>query len=130
MTRTLVPTRTTDAAGAAPTRAVRRRPDRPRLVPVTLHMPVRRRHRASGCRGRQRCSSNGRQILATLTDKGYEVLKEAAPGHVEQVRSTLFDQLTPEQVRALQDIFQTVLHNLEDLPPGCTATNSGTPDLR
>jgi hypothetical protein len=37
------------------------------------------------------------------------VLKAAAPGHVEQVRRSLFDALTPEQVRQLSAISTAIL---------------------
>jgi DNA-binding MarR family transcriptional regulator len=55
---------------------------------------------------RRDCPTDRRGQLAELTDEGYAVLKGAAPGHVEQVRRTLFDPLTPEQVgqvRAISD---------------------------
>jgi DNA-binding MarR family transcriptional regulator len=73
---------------------------------------------ANGWVERQRCSSNGRQILATLTDQGYDVLVNAAPGLVAQVRAAMFDVLSPAQVRQLRDIFRAVLVRLEELPPG------------
>lgn len=49
-----------------------------------------------------------RSILAQLTDDGFEVLKAAAPGHVETVRRLVFDQLTPEQVDQLGTIFGAI----------------------
>jgi DNA-binding MarR family transcriptional regulator len=58
---------------------------------------------------REKCTSDRRVVYAVLTDEGYEVLKEAAPGHVEAVRATLFDRLTPEQVRQLREISETVI---------------------
>ncbi|RCG30956.1 MarR family transcriptional regulator [Sphaerisporangium album] len=61
-----------------------------------------------------RCKRPGdaRTNLARLTDEGYAVLVEAAPGHVEEVRRVLFDHLSPEQVRQLQAIFESVLAGL------------------
>jgi DNA-binding MarR family transcriptional regulator len=41
---------------------------------------------------------DGRLTIATLTDDGYELLKQTAPGHVETVRSLVYDNLTPDQV--------------------------------
>lgn len=58
---------------------------------------------------REKCTSDRRVVYAVLTDEGYEVLKEAAPGHVEAVRETLFDRLSPEQVRQLREISETVI---------------------
>jgi DNA-binding MarR family transcriptional regulator len=61
---------------------------------------------------RCRHAQDGRTTLATLTDEGFAALAAAAPGHVEQVRSALFDPLTDEQVRQLREIFQAVLTKL------------------
>jgi DNA-binding MarR family transcriptional regulator len=58
---------------------------------------------------REKCTSDRRVVYAVLTDEGYEVLKEAAPGHVGAVRATLFDRLSPEQVRQLREISETVI---------------------
>ena len=54
-----------------------------------------------------------RSTLCTLTDDGFEVLKEHAPGHVEAVRKHLFDPLTPTQVRQLEEICNAVLDGLD-----------------
>lgn len=61
---------------------------------------------------RTRHARDGRTTLATLTDEGFAALADAAPGHVEAVRSALFDPLTPEQVRQLREIFEAVLTKL------------------
>ena len=53
-----------------------------------------------------------RGTLCTLTDEGYAVLEQNAPGHVEAVRSGLFDPLTPEQVRQLETICRAVADHL------------------
>jgi DNA-binding MarR family transcriptional regulator len=44
---------------------------------------------------------DGRFTNAILTDKGYQTLAEAAPGHVAHVRSLVIDVLSPEQLRRL-----------------------------
>ncbi len=77
---------------------------------------------------RRRCSSNARQILGTLTDQGYDILVEAAPRLVSQVRNALFDVLSPGQVTQLRDIFHAVLVNLEDRPLGCDPVLAPDPD--
>jgi DNA-binding MarR family transcriptional regulator len=64
---------------------------------------------AEGWVRRERCSGDRRVIYAVLTDEGFEVLRAAAPGHVEAVRASLFDQLTPQQVRQLREISETLL---------------------
>ena len=45
--------------------------------------------------------ADGRFTNAILTDKGFETLAEAAPGHVAHVRSLVIDVLSPEQLRRL-----------------------------
>lgn len=53
---------------------------------------------------REDCLTDRRGQIARLTDEGYAVLEAAAPGHVEQVRRSLIDALTPEQVAQLREI--------------------------
>lgn len=50
------------------------------------------------------CPTDRRGQIARLTDAGFEALKTAAPGHVEQVRRSLFDHLTADQVGQLTAI--------------------------
>jgi DNA-binding MarR family transcriptional regulator len=50
---------------------------------------------------REACLDDGRGVLCVLTDEGFEVLEAAAPGHVEGVRSAMFDPLAPTDVEAL-----------------------------
>jgi DNA-binding MarR family transcriptional regulator len=45
--------------------------------------------------------ADGRFTYAVLTDEGFRVLAEAAPGHVAHVRSLVIDVLSPEQLRRL-----------------------------
>ncbi len=59
------------------------------------------------------CPTDRRSTLATLTDRGFAVLAEQAPGHVAAVRKSLFDALTPEQVRQLEQICTAVVDNLD-----------------
>ena len=54
-----------------------------------------------------------RSTMCTLTDAGFDVLAEQAPGHVEAVRKHLFDALTPEQVGQLEQICNAVLNGLD-----------------
>ncbi len=57
---------------------------------------------------RSHCPTDRRGQVAMLTDEGFRVLAAAAPGHVEAVRSTLFDALTPAQVTQLRRISEAV----------------------
>lgn len=61
---------------------------------------------------RDDCPSDGRGSVVVLTDKGLRAIKDAAPGHVESVRTHLMDLLTPEQVQVLGDVTETVLRHL------------------
>ena len=48
------------------------------------------------------CPTDRRGQVAQLTDAGFAALAEAAPGHVSQVRRSLIDLLTPEQLAQLR----------------------------
>src|SRR5260370_591046 len=61
------------------------------------------------------CPTDRRGQVAELTEEGYAVLAAAAPGHVEQVRTSLFDGLAPDQVAPLQAIRQALAAQV----PGC-----------
>ncbi|MDQ1541715.1 MAG: hypothetical protein QOH29_2441 [Actinomycetota bacterium] len=64
---------------------------------------------------RETCPTDRRGQLAVLTDAGFAALEAAAPGHVEGVRSHLFDVLTPEQVGQLGEISKAVVDGLRPL---------------
>ena len=53
-----------------------------------------------------------------LTDSGFATLAAAAPGHVEGVRTHLFDQLSAEQVGQLRRLSDAVADHLEPLVGG------------
>jgi DNA-binding MarR family transcriptional regulator len=50
---------------------------------------------------RRECRGGPRGVWAVLTDAGYDVLKQAAPGHVRAVRNLLIDVLTPDERTAV-----------------------------
>src|SRR6201985_3994361 len=52
--------------------------------------------------------SDGRFTNGILTDKGFETLADAAPGHVAYVRSLVIDVLSAEQLRRLGMAANTV----------------------
>lgn len=58
---------------------------------------------------RQNCPTDRRGQIAQLTDAGFAMLAGAAPGHVEQVRRSLIDALTPEQVAQLGAISAAII---------------------
>lgn len=55
---------------------------------------------------------DGRGIIATMTDKGLELLQEAAPLHVEGVRSYLVDVADPADFAALGRVMDAVTDQL------------------
>ncbi|MGW0878943.1 MarR family winged helix-turn-helix transcriptional regulator [Streptomyces sp. NPDC002671] len=62
---------------------------------------------------REDCRWDKRSSLAVLTDEGTAVLERTAPGHVDTVRAALFDRLTPEQVRQLEEICAQIAGGLQ-----------------
>jgi len=70
-----------------------------------------------------RCRSevSKRVTMVRMTEEGYAVLVAAAPGHVETVRSLVFDEITPDDVEALGRIMRQVLHCIA--ASGLKATN-------
>jgi len=58
---------------------------------------------------RSDCPTDRRGQVAELTEAGFEALSVAARGHVEQVRRSLFDALTPEQVTQLRAISEAMI---------------------
>jgi DNA-binding MarR family transcriptional regulator len=54
-----------------------------------------------GLVGREPDRTDGRFTNAVLTEKGLKTLVDAAPAHLEHVRSLVIDVLTPEQLRRL-----------------------------
>jgi DNA-binding MarR family transcriptional regulator len=66
---------------------------------------------------RENCASDRRGQLAVLTDAGFAALANAARRHVGQVRSVIFDRLTPEQVRRLAEISTIIVEGLQPSDP-------------
>jgi DNA-binding MarR family transcriptional regulator len=62
---------------------------------------------------RERSTEDGRGNLAVLTDAGWDVVREVAPGHAEAVRAALFDPMTAEQTRVLGEALEQVLERLD-----------------
>jgi DNA-binding MarR family transcriptional regulator len=63
------------------------------------------------------CPEDARATNARLTAAGWSTVREAAPGHVANVRQHVIDALTPEQVHQLADITDAILGRLD---PGGT----------
>ena len=66
-----------------------------------------------GLVARAAVDSDGRGAEVVLTARGWQVLEEAAPKHLESVRRRLVDLLTPAEVDTLAAIAAKVVRNLE-----------------
>ena len=74
------------------------------------------RMEAAGLVERFSCDQDGRGRWATLSDKGWTLLVEAAHTHVRGVREHLVDLLTPTQFETLGDAFEQIGAHLEERP--------------
>lgn len=63
---------------------------------------------------REACRYDKRGSIAALTEAGFAVLERAAPGHVETVRSFVFDRLSEEQVAQLEEISAAIAQGLQE----------------
>ena len=66
---------------------------------------------------RERSADDGRGQVAVLTDAGWAKLLASAPGHIEAVRSLVFDGLRPDQVCALADLGRALLAQVDSVSP-------------
>jgi DNA-binding MarR family transcriptional regulator len=57
---------------------------------------------------RANCPTDRRGQIAQLTDEGFGALAAAAPGHVAQVRRSLVDRLSTEQIGQLREISASI----------------------
>ena len=58
------------------------------------------------------CEEDRRATNARLTEDGWKKIVAAAPGHVDNVREQVVDQLTSEQLDQLSDIAGSILKKL------------------
>jgi DNA-binding MarR family transcriptional regulator len=59
---------------------------------------------------REQLAHDRRTTVARLTDAGWAKVVDAAPSHVETVRSLVVEPLTPAQVRQLRSVAGRILH--------------------
>ncbi|MEI2641045.1 MAG: MarR family transcriptional regulator [Candidatus Nanopelagicales bacterium] len=62
---------------------------------------------------RQECTDDRRGFFAVLTDRGWEVLVDAAPHHVESVRQRIVEVLTPDEFAELGRLSQKLVDGLD-----------------
>ena len=64
--------------------------------------------------GRRRCQVDGRVVYAGLTERGWEVVRSAAPSHVRSVRARMFDALGPTDIAILDEMLPRLLARLRE----------------
>jgi DNA-binding MarR family transcriptional regulator len=74
---------------------------------------VVRRLEDRGLVERVACPGDARATNARLTAAGWRKVREAAPGHVANVRYNVIDALTARQVHQLTDIADAILGRLD-----------------
>jgi len=75
------------------------------------------------------CETDRRGQIARMTDAGFAALAAAAPGHVAQVRRSLFDRLTAEQVTQLTAISNAIAAEHQGDAAGvCPVSSCDEPD--
>lgn len=62
---------------------------------------------------RERDPADRRGNRTVLTEEGWGVVQQSAPGHVRTVREQLFDLVTPEELAVLDTVFARVQAHLE-----------------
>ena len=70
---------------------------------------------AQGLVGKGECKEDARVSYALLTEAGLEKLRDAAPGHVEDIERRLRAVLSDEEIRQLDEL----LRRLSDSPTSC-----------
>lgn len=78
---------------------------------------------AAGLVERRRCDSDGRAMMARLTDAGMAQLRTAWPHHLASVRARFIDVLDPDDVAVLGRLLDRVINALD-----CPANSSNASD--
>ena len=78
---------------------------------------------AAGLVARSACLTDGRGVLATMTDEGYARLVAAAPTHVAGVRRYLVDVVDADDLEAAGRVFDAAARGLD---PQCADAELGT----
>lgn len=76
-----------------------------------------RRMRGRGLVGREGNNDDRRGATVAITDSGISALEGAAPGHVELVRSVMFDGLSASQLLTFGTAIETVLGRVQAVNP-------------
>lgn len=92
------------------------------LARAVAMIPSRLTHALGSLEGRgwverRPCETDRRVQFAWLTDEGMRALEQAAPGHVAEVRRTVFDALDRRDLAHLRRIAEKIAAGLEEQPP-------------
>ena len=68
---------------------------------------------------RQPDPGDGRVTVARLTDSGWDVVRAAAPGHVEAVRRLVIDPLSDPELEVLSAAARSIVRSLEAAGDAC-----------
>jgi DNA-binding MarR family transcriptional regulator len=69
---------------------------------------------------RQECPEDRRGAFAVITPHGWEVLRKAAPGHVDDVREMFIDLMSPHEVAVVGQAMGIIAEKLRQSPGvGC-----------
>lgn len=79
---------------------------------------------------RRQCPSDGRGVLAILTDGGMRKLEAAAPLHVESVRQAIIDVISDEALQTIGSSFEAVAETLETGEPDPIMSARSIPETR
>jgi DNA-binding MarR family transcriptional regulator len=63
---------------------------------------------------RVQSEDDGRVAFAHLTPKGFDLLKTAAPQHLNSVRRLMIDLLSPAEIKAVASAFKKISANLAE----------------
>lgn len=66
---------------------------------------------------RVQSEDDGRVAFAHLTPKGFDLLKTAAPQHLDSVRRLMIDLLSPAEIKAVASAFKKISANLAEQQP-------------
>jgi DNA-binding MarR family transcriptional regulator len=63
---------------------------------------------------RVQSEEDGRAAYASLTPKGFDLLKQVAPEHLDSVRRLMIDLLSPAEIKAIASAFSKISKNLSE----------------
>src|SRR5262245_13344878 len=67
--------------------------------------------------GKGPCKSDARVSFAILTDAGRDKLREAAPGHIEEIDRRLSSVLSEEEIRTLDELLSRLSYSAASCAP-------------